>query len=847
MADDGCGVQICKVKYVNGVKIVGSGSIITGFPWFRNHGENEDWPNALRVVLYLVGLLWLFMGVQIGSDVFMGAIETITSKKTRIFSQKKGRYVTVKVWNDTVANLSLMALGSSAPEILLSVLELVFGDPPLTSGELGPSTIVGSAAFNLFVITAVCVIAIPNGEVRYIKDTNVFAVTASFSIFAYLWLYIVVSLSSPNVVDIWEAFVSLLLFPVLIGLAYAADRGYLCGGTTEEDMHGALTKDDLAEMKMKILKTHGGGEMSDENLLKLMKKEFGINRSRAKYRSNAVRAMMGGKRVMQKARMSVRHSFNSIVPMDGNTSSSVKDDLGGMSGSSLSFSAPNYAVLENVGHVVLSVVRENCLDQTVLVDYKTRDGTAVAGSDYEESSGTLEFLAGEVQKTISIKIIDDATYEEDEEFYVDLINPRCNNKDSLPLLGKCSTAQVAIVDDDEPGTLCFETEEPDVIKVQEGTENVNVSVTVRRKNGSNGAVSCSYETEGGSAMADVDFESLSGTFELGQGETSGILELTILPRGRYDQRSEFRLILSNPTGGAKFDAERDGGPDQNILTVVIESNSESRGRVDRISQLMKIDSDKTKIGFSSYMDQLRSAVMVNGGEDDEAVSPSVFDYVMHCIVVIWKVFFALVPPADFCGGWLCFCISLLGIGYVTACIGDLASMLGCAAGIPDSVTAVTLVALGTSLPDTFASKSAAQQEPHADASIGNVTGSNSVNVFLGLGLPWVIASIYWRSVGRTPEWQDKYRSKPFFAELNHGPGKFVVEGGDDLGFCVVLFSVLATVCILTMLIRRNLFGGELGGPTRPKYFTAVFLVSMWILFIVLYIIQVMVRNPSPCI
>lgn len=49
-----------------------------------------------------------------------------------------------------VANLTLMALGSSAPEILLAVIEtiLTLGEPP---GELGPSTIVGSAAYNLLV------------------------------------------------------------------------------------------------------------------------------------------------------------------------------------------------------------------------------------------------------------------------------------------------------------------------------------------------------------------------------------------------------------------------------------------------------------------------------------------------------------------------------------------------------------------------------------------------------------------------------------------------------------------------------------------------------------------------
>lgn len=58
------------------------------------------------------------------------------------------------------------------------------------------------------------------------------------------------------------------------------------------------------------------------------------------------------------------------------------------------------------------------------------------------------------------------------------------------------------------------------------------------------------------------------------------------------------------------------------------------------------------------------------------------------------------------------------------------------------VSAITLVALGTSLPDTFASRTAAVKEQFADNSIGNITGSNSVNVFLGLGLPWMIAAIY---------------------------------------------------------------------------------------------------------
>lgn len=44
--------------------------------------------------------------------------------------------------------------------------------------------------------------------------------------------------------------------------------------------------------------------------------------------------------------------------------------------------------------------------------------------------------------------------------------------------------------------------------------------------------------------------------------------------------------------------------------------------------------------------------------------------------------------------------------------------------------------------DMFASKVAAAQDQYADASIGNVTGSNAVNVFLGIGIAWSMAAIY---------------------------------------------------------------------------------------------------------
>ncbi|CAF4634789.1 unnamed protein product, partial [Rotaria magnacalcarata] len=80
---------------------------------------------------------------------------------------------------------TLMALGSSAPEILLSIIEVVGKN--FHSGDLGPGTIVGSAAFNLFVIIAICIMSIPTGEIRRIRHQRVFFVTTAWSIFAYIW------------------------------------------------------------------------------------------------------------------------------------------------------------------------------------------------------------------------------------------------------------------------------------------------------------------------------------------------------------------------------------------------------------------------------------------------------------------------------------------------------------------------------------------------------------------------------------------------------------------------------------------------------------------------------------
>ena len=182
--------------------------------------------------------------------------------------------------------------------------------------------------------------------------------------------------------------------------------------------------------------------------------------------------------------------------------------------------------------------------------------------------------------------------------------------------------------------------------------------------------------------------------------------------------------------------------------MTIKSDDEIAQKVNSVSSLLEnsgiINAHVYAKGAENWTEQFKDALNVNGGDDESDEAPSAMDWLLHLLTLPFKLVFACIPPTIYFEGKLTFFVALTAIGALTAVIGDVASLFGCVVGLPDSVTAITFVALGTSLPDTFASKTAAVSDPTADAAIVNVTGSNAVNVFLGLGMPWLMGAIYWR-------------------------------------------------------------------------------------------------------
>merc|ERR1712235_86723 len=182
------------------------------------------------------------------------------------------------------------------------------------------------------------------------------------------------------------------------------------------------------------------------------------------------------------------------------------------------------------------------------------------------------------------------------------------------------------------------------------------------------------------------------------------------------------------------------------LAIRIRESKEFKSSVDK---LMAKTNNSILLGSSSWLEQFTSAFEVQAdddeeeeGEEGEEKMPSCGDYIMHFLTLPWKLIFAFIPPTAIYAGYPTFVVSISAVGVCTAVIGDVAGHLGCFIYLKDCVNAIAFVALGTSVPDTFASKTAAIEDETADASVGNVTGSNAVNVFLGIGIAWTMAAIY---------------------------------------------------------------------------------------------------------
>ncbi|CAJ0570903.1 unnamed protein product, partial [Mesorhabditis spiculigera] len=664
-------------------------------------------------------------------------------------ARSTGEYEEVRVWNPTVANLTLMALGSSAPEILLSIIEIVGNN--FHSGDLGPGTIVGSAAFNLFCISAICVLTVGK-KTKRIALFKVFCVTAFFGTFAYIWLLISVLDALP-----------------------APEEG------------------DVRKMARDVARVYPGLEADDQAKILAYRLNQNKVRDRLYYRIRAIRQLTSSwKKTDEEKEVQELEEKEAVSP--DHTSQKLKPRI--------EFTARVYAVYPQDKKVKLSVIRRGNSDTALTLNYSTVDGIGKKDLHYLPKMENLRFAPQEMQKDIVIDLVDGADWRPNTVFYVHLKIDQ--DEGGKTKLGECNIAHVKCPEDTTSfsGTPNVEFVKGNYV-CKENCGWVRVFITKRGKTKTPHDVGVRFETEDISANANEDYVPYKNALLYFKGqEYEKYIDVEVVDDKDDEKDETFSVELL----GTEDRETTIGNKKRTIVTIISDDNVLKN--ITNTRKLVGYYLKRMTPGQATWREQIINAASVNSGD---VANATVLDCVLHGLAFPWKFAFAFVPPPMMMGGWLCFVVALIAIGLVTAVVGDIASIFGCMVGMPDAITAITLVALGTSLPDTFASKIAAENDDSADNAVGNVTGSNSVNVFLGLGLPWLVAAFYWCDKGQP----------------------FVVKAG-DLGFSVAVFTVFSIIFLIVLVARRMLavFGkGELGGPPGPKIACGVFFILLWVAYI----------------
>jgi len=604
---------------------------------------------------------------------------------------------------------------------------------------------------------------------------------------------------------LWEAIVTLSMFPVLVLFAWLQDVHYFdgkcpcCKKTDGEQLSeeqnsrvkvARVTPMDEKEIVKSLLES--GKPVNEETIAaELQFRQQKEKKSYMMYRVNAIRGISGKKRVLH-MEPEPEASSTELGQLKPVSSEPPKEFKPPSTATSFEFNTLEYAVREDAGTLSVAVLRNGNRDSVHTIQYETVDGTACAGEDYMPAQGTLVFNKGDHKKIVEVQIIQDDEIEQDEYFYVALKNPKGNSVS----IGNGAICSVKILDVSHPGKVGFKHGHKNV---QESAENVKLKVV--RREGSQGNFFVSYKTQDGTAIAGIDYVEKSGTLKFGPCETVMCIYVDIIDNGEVEARPRsFECWLSTPNNENNTAELLE---DKHKIRIDISDDESYSKMYNGFVKMWRKQKQHFSLSTGTWKEQFEDAV-------EPPKDPSYLDFFLHSIAFPWKLIFAFIPPTDYLNGWLTFGCSLAATGVVTMFIGEVASTWGCMIGMSKAMVAITIVALGTSMPDTFASRTATIMAPDADAAIGNVTGSNSVNVFLGLGLPWVISAVY-SSVSDDVEY-------------------YVVPQG-TLAFAVAVFTPCALVALGFLLIRRAFVGGELGGEPCSRYSTTLLFVLLWVFFI----------------
>lgn len=184
------------------------------------------------------------------------------------------------------------------------------------------------------------------------------------------------------------------------------------------------------------------------------------------------------------------------------------------------------------------------VNQVASVDWYLASGSAVAGKDFVDNSGTLTFQAGETEKKITVQLINDQVPEQAENFTVHLVNASRNAYIKPPGMATV----VLSPNDDQHGIISF-GQYPRILDEDTGARTGTFQVN--RSAGTFGEVTVSWKILQGDASS--VFETTSGILTFSPGYSNLSFQVTVRADSVPEETKEYSVELSNVTGGARLE------------------------------------------------------------------------------------------------------------------------------------------------------------------------------------------------------------------------------------------------------------------------------------------------------
>src|SRR5207247_1956713 len=174
--------------------------------------------------------------------------------------------------------------------------------------------------------------------------------------------------------------------------------------------------------------------------------------------------------------------------------------------------------------------------QTVTVSYATADGSAVAGSDYVSTNGTLSFAPGTTNQTLIVRVNGDLSTETNETFLVNLAN----------------ASNAVIAHAQGVGTINNDDALPDLsinnVTVAEGNSGTtNALFTVRLSAPSAQTVTVNFATADATATAGADYMPTNGVVTFAPGTTNRTIAVAVLGDLLNETNETFLVNLTSAT------------------------------------------------------------------------------------------------------------------------------------------------------------------------------------------------------------------------------------------------------------------------------------------------------------